>query len=234
MQLQLRLRADPVQVLSVALLESLVKVVSLAPAIHVLNCPERLKNYQGHAIWVGNLPPQTDLMSLVHHVCNEASGLESLFLISKSNCAFANFKDEASCVRAQQKLHDSKFQSVRLVSRLRKSTVEGASGQPAPTGPAATSPSVQAAPVVSVASPPAAPAPATAPATEPATSLTDGQAEPNNASTGDTSSQKDKFFILKSLTNEDLELSVRNGVWATQSHNEESLNSAFKVSRFFL
>jgi hypothetical protein len=177
---------------------------------------------------VGNLPPQTDLMSLVHHVCNEASGLESLFLISKSNCAFANFKDEASCVRAQQKLHDSKFQSVRLVSRLRKSTVEGASGQPAPTGPAATSPSLQTAPVVSVASPPAAPA------TEPeqAAPLADGQTEPKNVPTGDTSTQKDKFFILKSLTNEDLELSVRNGVWATQSHNEETLNSAFKVGRF--
>ncbi|KAH6688155.1 YT521-B-like domain-containing protein [Verticillium dahliae] len=42
------------------------------------------------------------------------SGLESLFLISKSNCAFANFKDEQTCVAAQQKLHDSKFQTVRL------------------------------------------------------------------------------------------------------------------------
>lgn len=40
---------------------------------------------------------------------------------------------------------------------------------------------------------------------------------------------RDRFFILKSLTLEDLELSVRTGVWATQSHNEESLNEAFKV-----
>ena len=79
-------------------------------------------------------------MSLVHHVCKEADGLESLFLISKSNCAFANFRDEQSCSAAQRKLHDSKFMTVRLVSRLRKSTVEGPAGVTAPTGPAASVP----------------------------------------------------------------------------------------------
>jgi hypothetical protein len=42
--------------------------------------------------------------------------------------------------------------------------------------------------------------------------------------------QKDRFFILKSLTVEDLELSVRTSIWATQAHNEEVLNSAFQVS----
>ncbi|EGY18464.1 uncharacterized protein VDAG_08798 [Verticillium dahliae VdLs.17] len=41
--------------------------------------------------------------------------------------------------------------------------------------------------------------------------------------------QKDKFFILKSLTVEDLDLSVRTGIWATQSHNEDTLNNAFKA-----
>ena len=40
----------------------------------------------------------------------------------------------------------------------------------------------------------------------------------------------DKYFILKSLTVEDMELSVRNSIWATQSHNEEALNKAYEVS----
>ncbi|XDG06994.1 hypothetical protein ABKA04_006609 [Annulohypoxylon sp. FPYF3050] len=79
---------------------------------NVVRGPPRKPRQSGHAIWIGNLPPQTDLMSLVQHVCKEAPGLESLFLISKSNCAFANFKDEQSCIGAQQKLHDSKFQSM--------------------------------------------------------------------------------------------------------------------------
>lgn len=163
-------------------------------------------------------------MSLVYHVCIGATGLESLFLISKSNCAFANFKDEASCVAAQQKLHDSKFQSVRLVSRLRKSTVEGMSGQTAPTGPAAISPGIQTISSDRTAS------------KSPGTTVTplptqeDG-VRAKTTPVADGTQQKDKFFILKSLTVEDLDLSIQNGVWATQSHNEEALNDAFGVSK---
>lgn len=158
-------------------------------------------------------------MSLVHHVCKEANGLESLFLISKSNCAFANFKDENTCVTAQQKLHDSKFQSVRLVSRLRKSTVEGATGVTAPTGPAASSGSQT--PHDAAAQPST-----TDNALEAAVPESD---ETNAVTPVDVIPQKDKFFVLKSLTVEDLELSVRTGIWATQSHNEDTLNAAFNV-----
>jgi len=158
-------------------------------------------------------------MNLVHHVCKETSGLESLFLISKSNCAFANFRDEETCSAAQQKLHDSKFQSVRLVSRLRKSTVEGAAGVTAPTGPS-----------VATAGPKADPVPDKAQEESEMPAPTVESAVPLKPSvSGDASPQKDKFFILKSLTVEDLELSVNTGIWATQSHNEDALNNAFKV-----
>lgn len=189
---------------------------------NVVRGPPRKPRQSGHAIWIGNLPPQTDLMSLVHHVCRETVGLESLFLIAKSNCAFANFKDETSCVAAQQKLHDSKFQSVRLVSRLRKKTVEGTSGQTAPTGPAAILPS-----------PPTASSERTSSnsPSQPVDSLATQQDGAGIKTTQiDGTQQKDKFFILKSLTVEDLELSVQNGVWATQSHNEETLNEAFRAA----
>nr|XP_036583405.1 YT521-B-like splicing factor [Colletotrichum truncatum]KAF6792448.1 YT521-B-like splicing factor [Colletotrichum truncatum] len=185
----------------------------------IVRGPPRKPRQSGHAIWIGNLPPQTDLMSLVHHVCKEANGLESLFLISKSNCAFANFRDEQTCVTAQQKLHDSKFQSVRLVSRLRKSTVEGVTGVTAPTGPAASSGSQT--PHETSSQPPVSDG--TTEVTVPETN------EVKLATPSEPTSQKDKFFILKSLTVEDLELSVRTGIWATQSHNEETLNAAFKA-----
>lgn len=179
--------------------------------------PPRKPRQSGHAIWIGNLPPQTDLMSLVHHVCKEAPGLQSLFLISKSNCAFANYKDEPTCASAQQKIHDSEFHAVRLVSRLRKSTVESASGTAAPTGPASTTSTTL--------SPPSEPV-------EQGRS-SDGSSETSHSASrsspgGSGTPQQDKFFILKSLTVEDLDLSVRTGIWATQSHNEESLNGAFK------
>jgi hypothetical protein len=174
----------------------------------------------GHAIWIGNLPPQTELMALVFHVCKEAPGLESLFLISKSNCAFANFKDEATCTAAQAKIHDSRFQSIRLVSRLRRSSVGSAAGLAAPTGPAALSPPSN--PVVA-----RTPTPDS---TDTSSNLPmqDGELD---SRTEETPPVKDKYFIVKSLTVEDLELSVRNGIWATQSHNEQALNKAYQVRR---
>ncbi len=168
-------------------------------------------------------------MSLVHHVCKETEGLESLFLISKSNCAFANFGDEQSCSAAQRKLHDSKFMTVRLVSRLRKSTVEGPAGVTAPTGPAASAPQTGASQEASI---PGGDDRDSKETEDAATTLS--PAVPEAKVTGPLvpggSLQRDRFFVLKSLTVEDLELSVRTKIWATQSHNEEALNSAFQVS----
>jgi hypothetical protein len=38
-----------------------------------------------------------------------------------------------------------------------------------------------------------------------------------------------RYFIVKSLSMENLEISVRKGVWATQPHNEPKFNEAFSV-----
>ncbi|KAL7788636.1 YT521-B-like domain-containing protein [Trichoderma ceciliae] len=177
----------------------------------------------GNAVWIGNLPPQTDLMNLVRHVSKETTGLESLFLIAKSNCAFANFKDETSCIAAQLKVHESRFQSVRLVSRLRKNEIEGSASFSAPTGPAA----------IAVNSPrpinqTKSKASAKIDGANSAGGTPDRAEHPTTAPSGGVATYHDRFFILKSLTADDLELSVRTGVWATQSHNEETLTNAFK------
>jgi hypothetical protein len=167
-------------------------------------------------------------MSLVHHVCNETEGLESLFLIPKSNCAFANFKDEQCCSAAQRKLHDSRFMAVRLASRLRKSTVEGPAGVTAPTGPAASAPQLGASQDTNISGDDETGGREKG-ATEATPPASTAEAKEIGHSADDRPPQKDRFFILKSLTVEDLELSVRNNTWATQAHNEERLNSAFKV-----
>ncbi|QSZ35342.1 hypothetical protein DSL72_008212 [Monilinia vaccinii-corymbosi] len=183
----------------------------------VVRGPPRKPRQTGHAIWIGNLPPQTDLMSLVLHVCKEAVGLESLFLISKSNCAFANFKDEPACVAAQLKIHDSRFHAVRLVSRLRRASV-GPAGDvaAAPTGPAASTPPQ--------------PAQIPSPVSENEKASQEANEKPHDPEGESSPPSKDRFFVVKSLTVEDLELSVRNGIWATQKHNEEALNKAYHVS----
>ncbi|RDW64010.1 hypothetical protein BP5796_10512 [Coleophoma crateriformis] len=182
----------------------------------VVRGPPRKPRQSGHAIWIGNLPPQTELMNLVYHVCKESVGLESLFLISKSNCAFANYKDEAACAAAQSKIHDSKFQTVRLVSRLRRSSIPAVAGVTVPTGPAALSP-------------PQEKSTGTYSSDKENTDQANSEAH-EETSEESSSLSKDKFFIVKSLTMEDLELSVRNGQWATQSHNEEALNKAYETA----
>lgn len=97
--------------------------------------------------------------------------------------------------------------------------MEGAAGVTAPTGP-------------SVATVP----PKTDQVSDsmpPQNEISSPTAEPTGAPKpglpGEITPQKDKFFILKSLTVEDLELSASTGIWATQSHNEDALNNAFKV-----
>ncbi|KAF9578900.1 hypothetical protein BGW38_005081 [Lunasporangiospora selenospora] len=56
-----------------------------------------------------------------------------------------------------------------------------------------------------------------------------------NASThaASTSYCENRYFILKSLNEEDLKLSVQFGIWATQSHLVPILNDAFESGEFF-
>jgi RNA recognition motif-containing protein len=191
------------------------------PASSIPRGPPRKPKQSGHALWVGNLPPGTTVVNLKDHFSRDATkDIESLFLISKSNCAFVNYRTEASCTAAMHRFHDSRFNGVRLVCRLRRSSAP-ASG--VPTGPSAMTGQQKN-------------------TSRPATPMQDGVTDdlppsrvgsPSHKSIEDHRSSADtasKYFIVKSLTLQDLELSVRNGIWATQSHNEDVLNKAFRVS----
>lgn len=159
-------------------------------------------------------------MDLKDHFSRDATeDIESVFLISKSNCAFVNYKTEDSCAAAMTRFHDSRFRGVRLVCRLRR----GSNSTTSP-GPGNM---------------------ASAESKDEKTILSDtegsiiGQEPPNQlvspplitSTIPPEKIAKEKFFIVKSLTIEDLERSVNSGIWATQSHNEENLNLAFQVSQ---
>jgi RNA recognition motif-containing protein len=159
-----------------------------------LRGPPRKPKQSGHALWVGNLPPGTHILDLKDHFSRDATDdIESVFLISKSNCAFVNYKSEASCVAAMTRFHDSRFQGVRLVCRLRRGS--SSTLTQSQTGE------------------------------ESAVIDTTVTAEPEQID-----KVKEKFFVVKSLTVEDLERSVVSGIWATQAHNENALNTAYQVS----
>ncbi|KKA28360.1 hypothetical protein TD95_000191 [Thielaviopsis punctulata] len=184
-------------------------------------------NRLGYAVWIGNLPVKTDLMDLVRHVHAATTNLESLFLISKSNCAFANFRDEASWRAALEAVHDSEFHTMRLVARHRRlspetglegekdeaesvgdssadTTTEKASHKTAEVTDSKRKTKSKSAPPVGEPKKVAGPPPASA-----------------------RDAGRDRYFVLKSLTVEDLQQSTRTGVWATQAHNEAILNEAY-------
>ncbi|KAF6225948.1 hypothetical protein HO173_012671 [Letharia columbiana] len=85
--------------------------------------PPRKPKQSGHALWVGNLPSGTVISDLKDHFSKDATkDIESVFLISKSNCAFVNYRSEGACAAAMSRFHDSRFQGVRLVCRLRRNS----------------------------------------------------------------------------------------------------------------
>lgn len=131
--------------------------------------------------------------------------IESVFLISRSHCAFINYKTEAACSAAQEKFHDSRFQGCRLVCRLRPNArpteSRQNSGDVASIAAAKNEENDKAA-IASIDSPIPPP----------------NEKVPN------------RYFIVKSMTVEDLEISRQSGIWATQTHNEINLNLAYEVS----
>ncbi|KAL4911625.1 hypothetical protein BDW74DRAFT_11041 [Aspergillus multicolor] len=167
--------------------------------------PPRKPKQSGNALWVGNLAPGTNIVELKDHFSQDATrDLESVFLISRSNCAFVNYKTEDACIRALTRFHDTRLRGARLVCRVRRGLMS-----PGPhselTG-LADQPSMKEA--------------------EEMVKTTPMEDEGREGSY--STRVPNRYFILKSLTVEDLELSWQSGIWATQTHNEESLNRAFE------
>lgn len=174
-------------------------------------------------MWVGNLPPGTTVTDLKDHFSRDATkDIESLFLIFKSNCAFVNYRTEAACAAAMSRFHDSRFNGVRLVCRLRRGSV------------ATNENELGSGPIIKGVQLPDA-----IPRIRSDVVVADSFPEhilaesPNEAHDPDPNTAPlvvpEKYFIVKSLTLQDLDASVHNGIWATQSHNEAVLNKAFEA-----
>ena len=106
---------------------------------------------------------------------------------------------------ALTRIHDSKFQGARLVCRPRRGDVSPAARSGATNG-LIRSPSAK----------------------DQAVGDTDRVRARGDGSESERVAHR--YFILKSLTVEDLEASRRSGIWATQVQNEDVLNQAFQVS----
>ena len=131
-----------------------------------------------------------------------------------------NYKTESACAEAMTRFHDSRFHGVRLVCRLRRGSAVTSSGTPTNQQSGIVSTDNQES--------------RTSPTAEPIQQVAEPEKldEPTREEDVPPAVAKvnEKFFVVKSLTVEDLELSVRNGIWATQAHNEAALNKAYEVS----
>ncbi|KAG9096351.1 hypothetical protein FS749_008663 [Ceratobasidium sp. UAMH 11750] len=201
-------------------------------------------------------------------------GVSSVFLISRSNCAFVNYEEEVYLSRAVSffngrplRPHDPRCP--RLVCRVRRKDDDlraGVGGQrgiglharwiqeqehragedgkkdEAGQDDPATSPSTYLGPASSSGSSPPVLAPADDIQKLPAdvagtvTALRDSTAAHHSGSASTNSSLlarnfPKRYFILKSLTQFDLNISVDRGLWATQAHNEPTLDRAFRTSK---
>jgi len=183
-------------------------VSDIAALASIPRGPPRKPRQSGHALWVGNLPLGARVVDLKDHFSREAtSDIESLKLISKSNCAFVNYRTQAACAAAMARFHDSRFHGTRLVCRLRRTSTVNLSSVSTDGSPVVASPS---SPHFS---------PDTREESTPSGGLNDCAIIQVPA----------RYFVLKSLTLQDLEMSTRTGLWSTQAHNEDVLSQAYKV-----
>ncbi|OJI87648.1 hypothetical protein ASPTUDRAFT_36494 [Aspergillus tubingensis CBS 134.48] len=168
--------------------------------------PPRKPKQSGHALWVGNLPPGTNIVDLKDYFSQDATKeLESVFLISKSNCAFINYKTEAACAAALSRFNDSRFHGARLVCRLRQGAVSLGSNT---ESMGSSTPAIY-----------------QDEETKPSDAVTEKKATEGSLSHARVPS---RYFIVKSLSVDDLEISRQNNIWATQTHNEKQLNEAYE------
>ncbi|KAG6376851.1 hypothetical protein JVT61DRAFT_877 [Boletus reticuloceps] len=219
--------------------------------------PNPPPNRSEWVMWVGNIPSDASEDELGRFLTRPApltsgseannavqdNGVMSIFLISRSKCAFVNYQSKEHLNRAisqfdRRKLRPHDRRCPPLVCRARRKVDDLRAGVGAQRGMG-----IHARYVKNVLQ-------------EGGKSLTvgeetaGGQSDPSDlppsASKDDETPSRilrkvqitsflarhfpKRFFILKSLTRYDLDLSTERGVWATQKHNEAILDQAFRTS----
>ncbi|KAF7198142.1 YTH domain-containing protein ECT1, partial [Pseudocercospora fuligena] len=191
--------------------------------------PPRKPKRSGHAVWVGNIPLGASIEALKDHFSRDATNeIESVFLMSKSNCAFVNYRTKEACEAAVERFNHSLFGSVRLLCRLRRDT-QNRSRDEESTSPAPAPPSSDRSDSVLESNNDVDGL------SEQIAGLDIDQAHHPEQVDGENTTPprhlQDRYFILKSLTKEDLNESLQKGTWETQPHNQTLLDSAFREAQ---
>ncbi|KAG0058902.1 hypothetical protein BGZ90_004709, partial [Linnemannia elongata] len=243
------------------------------------------------AMWVGNVLNDTtvaELKAIFEAEPTEEEGdiphdiPESIFILSKSNCAFVNYTTHEAVDRAVQRFHDREFKSTRLVCRPRKDPVPDPYSNK-PGGPLGRFPQqhhqlpphhltdpmgyfnnsavgiTNEAPLLTQRIDSGSAHPELSevqsrlermrlegsPLLDSSSSGGEGTSTAGSGhgkrkpksghkkprSTSSLGYAESRYFIMKSLNEEDLKLSAQFGLWATQEHLVPILNDAFTNSK---
>ncbi|KAI0249036.1 YT521-B-like domain-containing protein [Lactifluus subvellereus] len=196
-------------------------------------------------------PRQSEPLTDSPRVCG---GVTSVFLIARSNCAFVNFASEAQLEAATARFHGQPIRPndprcPRLVCRIRRRTDDLKAGVGAQRGSAMHVKWIkeQRAKVRRKGAEMIGSLEDTGRPSSPLSRSDDdnpgtGQVSftPRSSRSGSFASTDSgilsryfpqRYFILKSLTQYDLDLSVQKNLWASQRHNEEILDQAYRTSK---
>ena len=169
---------------------------------------------------MGNLPFSTDITKLKEHFSTGATGtIESVFWIARSKSAFVSYRTSDALMDAMSRFHNSRFEGVLLVCRARRADI------PIPIPNLSTLQLGN----TDKRGPPLGFEGSVGIAGHEGSSLGSIDVGKIHLDPPIDNNAKKRFFIMKSLGEDDLQLSVRNGHWITQEHNEKSLNEAFTV-----
>ncbi|KAJ7061889.1 YT521-B-like domain-containing protein, partial [Mycena amicta] len=231
-------------------------------------------------MWVGNVPsdaghdelwrfftrpPITSwaegLKSTVAAIVPEVNGpgVFSIFLISRSNCAFVNYETKEHLQRAVSRFNGVPLRldgrCPRLVCRMRVQTDDLKAGVGGQRGMSIHKRWVQAKADMERTADDSSTGSATCESTATPSSNSDDHDKGrgrrvervtpalcprgSNSSSSNASTESSllrqyfpqRYFIVKSLTQDDLDSSVQRGLWATQKHNEGVLDRAFRTSK---
>ncbi|TPX65916.1 hypothetical protein SpCBS45565_g04818 [Spizellomyces sp. 'palustris'] len=171
---------------------------------HFPSRQQRIPHDDAKAMWVGNLPPNVTENEIREYfnLCD----IISIANLTRSRCAFINLTSQAEVDMAVKTYNDSIFDGCMLVCRSRKNHLEKQRSSTEMTrDPTAPQQNVR----------------------KPNTI----EDEPASAEGRPRYKFEERFFILKSLTKDDLEIAKERGYWATQVKNEPILNKAFGNTR---
>lgn len=172
----------------------------------------------GHALWVGNLPLGASIEALKDHFARGATyDIESVALLRASNCGFVNYRTLEACEDALERFNLEWFGSVRLLCRLRLERAESEERTAERQDSVFDSSEQTVDDVVIVNSNPT-----------PVEPVEDHSTGTRCSSMSDSNRRRsDRYFIVKSLTLQDLQASLTAGTWETQPHNRATFDEAY-------